>query len=202
MKQVWIFCVLIVAAIANGEAARPEGATKQQVPKGQMPVLGRHTETTDPVPLLDFETYFVGKWDFEWLMPESALGPAGPYSGTTIYSKIDDRTFEAVTKGEGPAGTFEAREKIVYDREKKAISRDVTDSRGFRYTQSGTVGGDLGGIYNLLFESTPFTVGGKTVKLKNTLRTMSPLNYRVASSLSVDGAPFTNLGNPWWKKTP
>jgi hypothetical protein len=167
-----------------------------------MPVLGRPTDSTDTVPLLDFENYFVGKWDFEWLMPESPLGPAGPYSGTTVYSKIDDRTFTAVTQGEGPAGTFETREKISYDKEKKTVAREVTDSRGFSYTQSGPVGGDLGGIYNLHFESTPFTINGKTVQLKNSLRLLSPLNYRVASAISVDGGPFTNLGNPWWKKTP
>jgi hypothetical protein len=177
-------------------------AVAQQVPKGQMPILGRPTDSTDAVPLLDFENYFVGKWDFEWLMPESPLGPAGPYSGTTVYSKIDDRTFTAVTQGEGPAGTFETREKISYDKEKKTVAREVTDSRGFSYTQSGPVGGDLGGIYNLHFESTPFTINGKTVQLKNSLRLLSPLNYRVASAISVDGGPFTNLGNPWWKKTP
>ncbi len=190
-----------VAAFSLSLAAVvPLGA--QQVPKGQMPILGRPTDSTDAVPLLDFENYFVGKWDFEWLMPESPLGPAGPYSGTTIYSKIDDKTFEAVTQGEGPAGKFETRERIVYDKEKKTIARDVTDSRGFSYKQSGPVGGDLGGIYNVHFESTPFTINGKSVQLKNSLRLLSPLNYRVASSISVDGSPFTNLGNPWWRKTP
>lgn len=192
--------VFSLISLVSLTAVVPLGA--QQVPKGQMPVLGRHTETTDTVPLLDFENYFVGKWDFEWLMPDSPLGPAGPYSGTTVYSKIDDKTFQAVTQGEGPAGKFETREKIGYDKEQKTITREVTDSRGFSYKQSGPVGGDLGGIYNVHFESTPFTINGKTVQLKNSLRLLSPLNYRVASSISVDGGPFTNLGNPWWRKTP
>src|SRR5688500_11268549 len=51
-----------------GEASRPEGATetKQQVPKGQMPALGRPKETGDTVPLFDFDNYFLGKWTFEW----------------------------------------------------------------------------------------------------------------------------------------
>ena len=40
-----------------------------------MPVLGRPTEGTDTVPLFDFDTYFLGKWTFEWSMPESPLGP-------------------------------------------------------------------------------------------------------------------------------
>ena len=58
----------------------------QQVPKGQMPTLGRPTESNDKVPLFDFDAYFLGKWTFEWSMPESPLGPAGPYTGH------DDRT--------------------------------------------------------------------------------------------------------------
>jgi hypothetical protein len=174
----------------------------QQVPKGQMPVLGRATESTDKVPLLDFENYFVGKWTFEWSMPESPLGPAGPYTGTTVVTKIDDTFFEALTEGEGPAGTFKVREVIAYHKENKTVAREVTDSRGFSYLQFGPVGGDLGGIYNLHFDSAPFMVNGKSVRIKHTLRLLSPLNYRVASSISVDGGAFTNLGNPWWRKAP
>lgn len=181
-------------------AANPIGA--QEVPKGQMPTLGRPTDSTDKVPLLDFENYFVGKWAFEWSMPETPLGPAGPYTGTTVVSKIDDTFFEAVSEGEGPGGAFKTREVIAYHKENKTVARQVTDSRGYSYFQFGPVGGDLGGIYNLHFESAPFTINGKSVRMKHSLRLLSPLNYRVASSISVDGAPFTNLGNPWWRKAP
>ena len=117
-----------------------------------MPILGRPTETTDKVPLLDFENYFVGKWDFEWLMPESPLGPAGSVLGHDHLFEDRRATFEAVTQGEGPAGKFEMREKIVYDKDNKTVAREVTDSRGFSYKQSGPVGGDLGGIYNIHFD--------------------------------------------------
>ena len=174
----------------------------QQVPKGQMPSLGRPTETGDAVPLFDFDTYFLGKWNFEWSMPESALGPAGPYTGTTTVTKLDGRFYEAVSEGEGPAGPFKMREIIAYHRENKTLARTVTDSRGFSYFQFGPVGGDLGGIYNIHFESAPFTVNGKSVRLRHTLHLLSPLNYRMATGISVDGGPFTNLGTPWWRKTP
>ena len=175
----------------------------QQVPKGQMPVLGRPTDgSKDAVPLFDFDTYFLGKWTFEWSMPESPLGPAGPYSGSTVISKVDGRFYEAVTEGEGPSGPFKVRELIAYHQENKVLARTVTDSRGFNYMQFGPVGGDLGGIYNIHFDSAPFTVNGKSVRVRHALHLLSPLNYRVASSISVDGGPFTNLGNPWWRKTP
>ncbi len=174
----------------------------QQVPKGQMPALGRPTQSDDQVPLLDFDAYFLGKWTFEWSMPETALGPEGDYTGTTVYTKVDGRFYEAVTEGQGPAGPFTMRELIAYHREHKTVARQITDSRGLGRLEFGPVGGDLGGIYNLLYESAPFVHGGKTIRLKHTLRLLSPLAYRVATSISVDGGPFTNLGNPWWRKNP
>jgi len=161
----------------------------------------RPTATTDTVPLFDFDSYFLGTWTFEWSMPESPLAPAGPYSGTTTFSKSGNG-YEALTVGEGPNGPFQSREKISYDKEKKSLSREITDSRGFSYSQSGPVGGDLGGIYNIHFESAPFTVNGTSVRVRHVMHLLSPLNYRVASSISVDGGPFTNLGTPWWRKTP
>jgi hypothetical protein len=174
----------------------------QQVPKGQMPTLGRPTQSDDTVPLFDFDAYFIGKWTFEWSMPESALGPAGPYSGTTTIAKLDGRFYEALSEGEGPNGTFKVREVIAYHREHRTLARTVTDSRGFSYFQMGPIGGDLGGIFNIHFESAPFTVNGKSVRLRHTLHLVSPLNYRVATGISVDGGPFTNLGTPWWRKNP
>ena len=191
---------MILGALTLTLTAAAAGA--QQVPKGQMPTLGRPTQSDDQVPLLDFDAYFVGKWTFEWSMPETVLGLAGAYSGTTTYTRVSDGAYEAVTDGLGPAGAFTVREAISYQRDKKTVSRQITDSRGLGRVESGPVGGDLGGIYNLIYESAPFTYGGKTIRLKNTLRLMSPLAYRVAASISVDGGPFTNLGNPWWRKTP
>ena len=75
-----------------------------------------------------------------------------------------------------------------------------TNTPGATYFQSGPIGGDLGGIYNIHFESAPFMAGGKSVRFRSSLRLLSPLNYRVAMSLSVNDGPFTNMGNPWWKK--
>jgi hypothetical protein len=180
------------------------GATmtaQQTLPKGQMPELGRPTKVGDELPLFDFDGYFTGKWTFEWDMPEGVLGESGRVTGTTTYKVIEAGTsYQADTDATGPGGAFTVRETFGYQKENKTISRQVTDSRGFSYTQSGTIGGDLGGIYNLLLESSPFTYSGHSVRIKHTLRTMSPFNYKVATSVSVDGGPFRNYGNPWWRK--
>jgi len=178
-------------------------ADQTPLPKGQMPELGRPTKVGDELPLFNFDAYFPGSWTFEWDMPEGPLGPSGQLTGTTVYKVIEaGKFYEADTNATGPGGAFKLHEVIAYQKDNKALSRYVTDSRGFSYLQLATIGGDLGGIYNIHFDSAPFTVNGKTVRVRHVMHLLSPLNYRVASSISVDGGPFTNLGTPWWKKNP
>lgn len=171
-----------------------------QLPKSQMPDLGRPTKSTDALPLFDFSSYFTGRWTFEWDVPESILGPAGTVTGTTTYTRIDDTFFEAATEAAGPAGPFTMKETIGYQKQNKTVARHVIDSRGLSFTQVGTIGGDLGGYYTIYFESAPAAVGGKSVRLRHTMRLLSPMNYKVEARISVDGGPFTNFGSPWWRK--
>jgi hypothetical protein len=194
-------CLVAALVIASsvGLVARSQSEQTQK-PRGQMPDLGRTTKSDDVVPLFDFDAYFPGTWTFEWDVPESPLGPAGRIEGKTTYRKLDEGRYEAHTTATGPSGEFTIKELIEYEREQKTIAREVTDSRGFSYSQSSTVGGDLGGFYNIFFESTPFQAAGRSVRLKHNLRLGSPLAYRVGISLSVDGGPYSNLGNPWWRK--
>jgi hypothetical protein len=207
MKLTWTIATISVAITLTLVAASPQAqppstpqAEKTQLPKGQMPVLGRATRADDPMPTLDFDAYFIGRWTFEWQAPESVIGSAGPVTGTTIYKAIGNGFYEADTQATGPDGPFTIHEVIAYQRENRTASRHVTDSRGFSYLQSAKVGGDLGGYFNLHFESAPFTYKGKLLRLRNGMRLMSPLQYRNAVTLSVDGGPFLNMSDPWWKK--
>ncbi len=172
------------------------------LPKGQMPDLGRHTQQDDKVPLFDFDAYFLGRWNFEWDMPEGPLGEAGRVEGTTIYTTTGDGAYQALTDATGPDGTFTVKETIRYQREEKTLTRDVADSRGFSYTQTGTIGGDLGGFYTIYFESAPFLVKGEAVRLKHAMRLTSPLAYRVSTTVSEKDGAFRNYGTPWWSKAP
>ena len=165
-----------------------------------MPDHGRPTKGTDPLPLFNFDQYFVGKWTFEWEVPEGPLGPAGLLSGTTTYRALGGKFYEAATQATGPAGPFTIKELVGYERDNKTLARHVTDSRGFSFMQIGTIGGDLGGYYNIYYESVPFTYGGKTIRIKSAMRLLSPTNYKMTTTVSVDGAPFLNYGNPWWRK--
>jgi hypothetical protein len=165
-----------------------------------MPDLGRHTKHDDEIPLFDFDAYFVGRWTFEWDLPEGPLGPAGRIEGTTVYTPLGAGAYEARTEAAGPDGTIGVKEVIRYQKDQKTLTREVVDSRGFSYTQTGTIGGDLGGLYTIYLESAPFIVNGHSVRLKHTMRLTSPLNYRVSTTVSVDDGAFRNYGTPWWRK--
>ena len=78
----------------------------------------------------------------------------------------------------------------------------MSDSRGLSLLQAATIGGDLGGYFNIYYESAPFTFKGKTLRIKQAMRLLSPMNYRVGTTVSVDGGPFVNYGNPWWRRDP
>jgi hypothetical protein len=195
------YLAILMLALGTAPLVAQAQPGQTALPKGQMPDLGRATKVSDELPLFNFDNYFTGRWTFEWDMPEGALGESGQVTGTTIYKVIEPgKSYQADTEGTGPGGPFKIHETFAYQKELKTITRQVTDSRGFAYTQTGTIGGDLGGIYNILLDGAPFTLSGHSVRIKNTLRTMSPFNYKVATSVSVDGGPFKNYGNPWWKK--
>jgi len=192
---------VVVLSATLGATMTAQQPAKPTLPKGQMPELGRPTKVGDELPMFDFDAYLTGTWTFEWDMPEGSLGPSGQVTGKTICKVIEPGKFyEADTNATGPGGAFKRHELIAYQKDNKALSRYVTDSRGFSYLQLATIGGDLGGIYNIFYDSTPFTYNGHSVRIKHGIRTMSPFNYKVATTVSVDGGPFRNYGNPWWRK--
>ena len=200
------FALLCAAGLTYGSAIQAQAPSPAPSPgdgqiKGQAPDRGRPTRHDDEQPLLDFDAYFLGApWVFEWDAPEGPLGGAGRITGTTTYKALGGKFYEAVTEAEGPDGKFTVKEVIGYHKDYKALSRHVVDSRGFSFDQVAHVGADLGGFYNLLFESAPFNAGGHTVRIKHTMRLGAPLAYRVATTVSVDDGPFVNYGNPWWRK--
>ena len=196
-------CLVLAAILVASwplDARQPPPQDKPQLPKSQMPDLGRPTRPNDEQPLFKFDEYFPGTWKFEWDVPEGVLGASGTITGTITYRKIDETFYEAETKATGPAGPFTVKETIAYRKEGKTVARFVTDSRGFSYPQLASVGGDLGGYFNIYYESAPFQYKGKAIRIKNGLRLVSPIRYRNQASVSVDGGPYVNYGNPWFEK--
>jgi hypothetical protein len=196
MKCSWALALTVLVAAPVVSA----GQEKPQLPKSQIPDLGRPTRPNDEQPLFDFEAYFPGQWTFEWEVPERVLGPSGTIKGSIIYRKVEGSFYEATTTATGSWGPFSIKESIAYRKDGKTAARYVTDSRGFSYQQLAPVGGDLGGYFNLYYDGTPFTYKGKTVRIKNAMRLTSPLRYRNAVTVSIDGGPFVNYGSAWYEK--
>ena len=203
MHTLTIARALVVGALVSA-GLHPGAAAAQtpqpELPKSQVPTLGRPTRADDPAPLLDFFAYFKGSWNVTWDYPESPLGPADVLIGTTVFADLGGGRFEARTEASNSTGAFTIVEAIEYARPARTITRTVTDSRGFTFTQSGTVAGDLGGQFTIRLDGAPFTHQGHTVRINSILRLLAPLNFRTQTNIAVDGGPFTNYGNPWWRK--
>jgi len=164
---------------------------------GQQP--SRPTEPTDPMPPVNMD-YFVGTWTFDWNVPESPLGPAGKLKGKETYKKLPNGTYESEIEGDGPMGAFKGRATTTYNEKEKLVTRSETNFLGVQLTKSGPIGGDLGGYYTIFWETQPIKKDGKTIKLKGKTQMLSPANYRLQVQISVDGGPYTNFGNPWFRK--
>lgn len=193
---------MIVALLVGGTAASAaeQTQTSPELPKSQVPALGRPTKPDDPAPVLDFWHYFDGTWNVSWEYPESPLGPADVLSGKTVYSRKGETTFEALTEAETASGPVTLREVFEYIKDARALTRRVTDSRGFTYTQRGTVNGDLGGQFTLRLDGEPFTYKGQSLRVNSVMRLLSPFNYRTQYHIAVGDGPPVNFGNPWWRK--
>lgn len=161
----------------------------------------RATEPTDPMPPPNMD-YFIGTWSFDWNVPESPLGPAGKIKGTETYWKTPNGSYESEIVGEGPLGSFKGRAVTAYNEKEKLVTRSETGIfKGVSLTKSGPIGGDLGGYYTIFWETGPIKKDGKTIKLKGKTQMLSPGHYRLQIQISVDGGPYTNFGNPWFRKT-
>ena len=173
-----------------------EGGAPQQ--SAQQP--SRPTDPSDPMPPPNLD-YFVGSWTFDWNVPESPLGPAGKFKGKETYKKTSDGVYESEVEGDGPQGTFKGRATTKYNEKERQVTRSETGLFDVPLVKTGPIGGDLGGYYTIFWETQPVKKNGKTIKLKGKTLMLSPANYRVQVQISVDGGPYTNFGNPWFRKT-
>ncbi len=159
----------------------------------------RPTDPNDPMPPPNMD-YFIGAWTFEWNVPESPLGPAGKIKGTETYKKNPNGSYESEIVGEGPAGAIKGKATTLYNEKDKLVTRTESGFLGIPMTKTGPIGGDLGGYYTIFWETAPVKKNGKTVKLKGKTLMLSPAHYRLTVQISVDGGPYTNFGNPWFRK--
>ena len=137
--------LLSLAFLSAGTwAAAQTPPPQQQPPRGQMPDLAGPPSTTMCSRCSTSTRTSSVSGRSKWDTPDGPLGPAGRSEGTTVYTALGNGKYQALTDATGPGGKVTIKEVITYQREQKTLTRDVIDSRGFTYSQGGTIGGDLG----------------------------------------------------------
>ncbi len=152
----------------------------------------------DPLPFDPH--YFIGVWEIDGPVPESALGEAGDFVGTETVRYIGGCAYESTIEAMIGDTTFTATSLMYYDRRSKYMVRLEDDSRGVRLLKSGRVGGDPGGFYSHHWETPAVTSQGTEVRLTGRTYITSPYAFRVQTRLSEDGGPFINFGTVWWER--
>ena len=196
-------CLVVCVVILTGVWETPLSArqAKQKTQAGA--VQGGPTQVSDQVPKFNMD-YFVGEWQFEWIAPDSPLGEGGPITGTESVKKVwDGRFYEIAIKGEGRDGPFTGVGIMSYlDTPAGQYVTKYEVTHGLALLKAGVLGGDLGGNYNHFWETPPFQLNGKTIKLEGRSSFTSPAAYRVIMRISIDGAASASLGTMYYTRQP
>ena len=197
MKKV--FRLVVYLSVVMGLFGPPANAQTNKPQPGQ--TGAGPTGFRDPVAKFNMN-YFVGDWQFEWIVPDSPLGDGGPITGVeSIMNLMDGRFYEIAIKGEAPDGPFTGNGLMTYmdtPAGQYAIRYEV--ARGIALLKPGILGGDLGGNYSHFWETPPFQRNGKTIRLKGRSYFTSPAAYRVNMEISIDGAAYQSVGAMFYTK--
>ena len=189
--------VLLLWLIALGPTAAQQQPQQQPPPNNGFGELRPLTDA-DKLPPFSME-YFVGQWNFEWDVPEGVLGSAGTITGSETYKKVADGYYISEIKATGPDGPFTGQSMQTWGADGKFSARYETTNNGVSALMAGRIGSEAH-QYAIYYESAPFTLKGKTIRLKKTITLTSPGSYRVSARISVDGGPYENYGSPWYRK--
>ena len=136
--------------------------------------------------------YFVGNWYTE---VETKPGPMGPGGRTTIteHNEMLGDFFVIFHRDERDAtGPVKEIGIMGYDPEQKVYTYEQFSDQGERVTATGTVSGDT---WVLLWPATDAAKeGGKRLKGRFTLKEVSPTSYTSTEEISIDGGPWTKIG--------
>ena len=128
----------------------------------ELKALNRPTAKADHNWVFDPD-YLLGKWTFEWDVPETPISAGGKTTGSYTFKRIEDCFYEGAGESTSAEGPSQAKVLIVYSPELKHLTWLETDSRGFSMLRTGKVAGDLGGYFTFHWEAPAFTFKGKVL---------------------------------------
>jgi hypothetical protein len=221
-----VFAALVLAAATGLQAQQPPAPAQEPSVKlqpGDTPVAGQclskeelelnralsalkrptrgveRGEEADDQPRFD-PNYFVGKWTFEGVLPESPFGPAADFSGVQTIRHVEGCTYAVSVEAKAGDASFTTRSDIVYDRQARYMVWLERDSRGFELLKTGPLGGDAGGYFSHHWDALPISFRGRRIRLQGSTFVASPANYRLRMQISVDGQRLVNFGTIWFQR--
>jgi hypothetical protein len=202
--------IMVFAAPAFAQhAGQPSGAPRQQCLSdadleviAKLKALKRPTSPDDPVPPFNPD-YFVGAWRMEYDAPDTPLAPEGNHTGTLTFRHVDGCYYEGELAAKDARGVgYATKIQMLYDPGGRYLTWIETDSRGYTLLKPGTIGADSGGYFTHYFETQGFKASknGPELHVKGSTFIASPTNFRIRRSLSVNGEPYMNIGEMWFRK--
>ena len=176
----WSACVLLVLGSALGAQNLPGRRSPDQPQQPQGPA------------------YLSGTWNFTWIGRESPLTP-GPRSGSVTFTTAPDgRTITSRTAGkvEDTGAAYTEEGTLAWD--------EGTNRLTFKERLAGTDvqgSGDWSSPLAIVYESSPVTVGGESLRLRRTYSILSARSFSVAEEISVNGGPYQRLGSGQFVKS-
>ena len=212
MRQVGVVLVVVLAGgapVFAQHSGAPTGAPHQQCLSdadlaviAKLKALTRPTNPDDPQPPFNPD-YFVGTWVMEYEAPDTPLAVEGMHAGTLTVKHVDGCYYEGELTAKDPKGTaYSTRIHMMYDPAGRYLTWIENDSRGYTLFKPGTIGADLGGYFTHYFETQGFKASktGPVLHVKGSTFIASPANFRIRRSLSIDGEPYMNIGEMWFRK--
>jgi hypothetical protein len=162
------------------------------------PTVGVEGDGDDPAPFDPH--YFIGTWDIEGVLPDSALGEAGEFYGTETVRHLQGCSYESSIDATSVHTPVTVAVRTEYDRRAQYLVRLEDDSRGIQSLRVGRVGGDPGGYFSHHWQAAPVTRGGQQIRLAGRTFITSPDNYEVQMRIATDGGEFANFGRLRWSR--
>jgi hypothetical protein len=204
-----LFCSLtgmVGSAQVLPEALGPRNL-KQCLSDAQLDAIRKGRDLDRPSNSMDAEArtifnpdYFIGRWTFEWNVPDFGLASAGLVTGTYTIKRLEGCFYDGTMEVEGPDGKYTGTVLLAYDPRKSYLTWYESDSRGFSLLKVGPVGGDPGGYFTYSWETPPVTVKGHTFRFAGTTLMSARGSFRYRPSISLDGIEWVSYGNPWFTK--
>jgi hypothetical protein len=170
MKRAILLAVAVLFISANAALAQGPG----EMPK--------------PGPEVQRLGYFVGKWQGDGELKPGPFGPGGKFTTSDNNEWFPGGFFLVMHSDEkSPMGDGKSMMVIGYNSDEKVYTFNSIDSMGEAETSKGTVQGDT---WTWLSDS---KMGGQTMKVRFTIKELSPTSYTTKFEMSMDGSKWTTV---------